>query len=105
MGLLSLTHVARPLRNPGRSNPVFVYKLIARGTLEEKIRDMQRRKGELANAVLEADVELASGISAAGLQAIVELSTLDELGLGRSGHRLILPVTLVQAVAPVRLGG
>jgi SNF2 family DNA or RNA helicase len=59
----------------GQENPVFVYKLIARGTLEEKIQDMQRRKGELANAVLEADGELASGISAHDLQAIFELST------------------------------
>jgi len=55
----------------GQENPVFVYKLIARGTLEEKIQDMQRRKGELANAVLEAEGELAAGISAADLQAIL----------------------------------
>jgi superfamily II DNA or RNA helicase len=58
----------------GQENPVFVYKLIARGTLEEKIQDMQRRKGELANVVLEGDAELASGISAVDLQAIFELS-------------------------------
>jgi SNF2 family DNA or RNA helicase len=58
----------------GQERPVFVYKLIARGTLEEKIQDMQRRKGELANAVLEADGEVASGISAADLQAIFTLS-------------------------------
>jgi hypothetical protein len=46
----------------GQEQPVFVYKLIARGTLEEKIQEMQRRKGELANAVLEADAGLAAAI-------------------------------------------
>jgi SNF2 family DNA or RNA helicase len=46
----------------GQEQPVFVYKLIARGTLEEKIQEMQRRKGELANAVLEADAGLAAVI-------------------------------------------
>jgi hypothetical protein len=55
----------------GQTQPVFVYKLIARGTLEEKIQDMQRRKGDLANALLdsgEADVSLKLG--ADDLQAI-----------------------------------
>jgi SNF2 family DNA or RNA helicase len=46
----------------GQEQPVFVYKLIARGTLEEKIQEMQRRKGELANAVLEPDAGLAAAI-------------------------------------------
>jgi len=54
----------------GQEQPVFVYKLIARGTLEEKIQDMQRRKGELAQAVLESDAELAPAIGADDLQAI-----------------------------------
>jgi SNF2 family DNA or RNA helicase len=58
----------------GQERAVFVYKLIARGTLEEKIQDMQRRKGELAKAVLEGDGEVASGISAVDLQAIFQSS-------------------------------
>jgi SNF2 family DNA or RNA helicase len=52
---------------------VFVYKLIARGTLEEKIQDMQRRKGELANALLDAEGGLAPAIGADDLQAIFAL--------------------------------
>jgi SNF2 family DNA or RNA helicase len=49
---------------------VFVYKLIAHGTLEEKIQDMQRRKGELANAVLDAEGGLAAAIGPADLQVL-----------------------------------
>jgi superfamily II DNA or RNA helicase len=54
----------------GQEQPVFVYKLIARGTLEEKIQEMQRRKGELANAVLDAEGGLAPALGAEELQAI-----------------------------------
>jgi len=59
----------------GQQQPVFVYKLIARGTLEEKIQEMQRRKGELANAVLvnEGEAELAPGLQADDLRAIFSL--------------------------------
>ncbi len=54
----------------GQEQPVFVYKLIARGTVEEKIQDMQRRKGELAKGLLEADGGLAPAIGVDELQAI-----------------------------------
>jgi len=37
----------------GQDKPVFVYKLICRGTVEEKIQALQGRKAELAQAVLE----------------------------------------------------
>ncbi len=37
----------------GQDKPVFVYKLICAGTVEEKIQDLQQRKAELARAVLE----------------------------------------------------
>ena len=59
----------------GQEQPVFVYKLIARGTLEEKIQDLQRRKGELANAVLaaEAGEGAAPALGAEDLQAIFAL--------------------------------
>ncbi len=54
----------------GQTQPVFVYKLIARGTLEEKIQEMQRRKGDLANALLANDTELAPAIGADDLREI-----------------------------------
>ena len=37
----------------GQDKSVFVYKLICTGTVEEKIQDMQQRKADLAQAVLE----------------------------------------------------
>ncbi len=37
----------------GQEKPVFVYRLICKGTVEEKIQAMQGRKAELARAVLE----------------------------------------------------
>ena len=38
----------------GQDKPVFVYKLIARGTVEEKIQQLQQRKADLAQSVLSA---------------------------------------------------
>jgi hypothetical protein len=58
----------------GQEQPVFVYKLIARGTLEEKIQEMQRRKGELANALLAAESGQVTGIGQEDLQAIFALA-------------------------------
>ncbi len=37
----------------GQDKPVFVYKLICKGTVEEKIQALQQRKADLAAAVLE----------------------------------------------------
>lgn len=54
----------------GQDKPVFVYKLIAKGTLEEKIQEMQRRKAELADAVLAQGPAQALAITQDDLQAI-----------------------------------
>jgi hypothetical protein len=54
----------------GQGKPVFVYKLIAQGTLEERIQEMQRRKGELASAVLAEGGALGLPIMQDDLQAI-----------------------------------
>nr|WP_314545511.1 DEAD/DEAH box helicase [uncultured Massilia sp.] len=56
----------------GQDQPVFVYKLIVRGTLEEKIQDMQRRKGELAAAVLAPEGGLAQAIGPGDLRVLLE---------------------------------
>jgi SNF2 family DNA or RNA helicase len=39
----------------GQSKPVFAYRLIARNTIEEKIRALQREKAELAAAVVQEE--------------------------------------------------
>ncbi|MDN2696240.1 DEAD/DEAH box helicase [Janthinobacterium sp. SUN073] len=54
----------------GQDKPVFVYKLIAKGTLEEKIQEMQRRKAELADAVLAQGPAQALAITQDDLQVI-----------------------------------
>ena len=41
----------------GQDKPVFVYKLIARGTVEEKIQQLQQRKAALAAGVLESGTQ------------------------------------------------
>ena len=39
----------------GQSNPVFCYRLIAKGTIEEKILELQEKKRELSNALISSD--------------------------------------------------
>lgn len=51
----------------GQDKPVFVYKLICAGTVEEKIQAMQERKAELARAVLEGGSSTALRFDAADL--------------------------------------
>jgi superfamily II DNA or RNA helicase len=56
----------------GQAKPVFVYKLIAKGTLEERIVEMQTKKGALAAGILDGDVSAASALDAKDLQALFE---------------------------------
>lgn len=39
----------------GQDKPVFVHRLVAAGTVEEKILDMQSRKQALADALFDKD--------------------------------------------------
>ncbi|MDB5919616.1 MAG: helicase [Massilia sp.] len=55
----------------GQDKPVFVYKLIARGTLEQKIQELQRRKAGLADAVLAGAAYDDLALTPADLQAIL----------------------------------
>ena len=56
----------------GQVKPVFVYKLIAAGSVEEKIVSMQEKKAGLANAILSEDSANAEKFSADDLQALFE---------------------------------
>jgi SNF2 family DNA or RNA helicase len=41
----------------GQDKPVFVHRLVATGTVEEKILEMQTRKQALADALFDGDAE------------------------------------------------
>ena len=43
----------------GQDKPVFVYKLIVAGSIEEKILALQERKADLAAGILSADSNAA----------------------------------------------
>lgn len=55
----------------GQDNPVFVHRLVAAGTVEEKILDMQARKQALADALFED--------GDTGTQSLLDETTLQEL--------------------------
>lgn len=56
----------------GQTKPVFVYKLIAKGTLEERIVELQQKKGALAAGLLDGDAKAATSLDAGELQALFE---------------------------------
>jgi SNF2 family DNA or RNA helicase len=55
----------------GQTRPVFAYRLVASGTVEEKILELQARKRALADAVIHADESLLSTLSADELRALL----------------------------------
>ena len=56
----------------GQENPVFVYKLIAEGTVEEKIQSLQARKQALADSLFERKEGGGVQWTAADLEALFE---------------------------------
>ena len=54
----------------GQDKPVFVYKLIANGTLEQKIQELQKKKADLAQAILTTGEVQNVQITPEDLQAI-----------------------------------
>ncbi|MEX6501355.1 DEAD/DEAH box helicase [Pseudomonas zhanjiangensis] len=54
----------------GQDKPVFVYKLIARGSVEEKIQQLQQAKANLARGVLEGGSQAQWQMSEDDLQAL-----------------------------------
>lgn len=47
----------------GQANPVFCYRLIARDTIEERILELQKKKQDLAGALLSDDAEALKRLS------------------------------------------
>jgi len=59
----------------GQDKPVFVYKLVARGTLEEKILQMQAKKQLLADGVYRQTkdkTQILPGLSSADILALLK---------------------------------
>ncbi|WP_223878418.1 DEAD/DEAH box helicase [Microbacterium radiodurans] len=55
----------------GQERPVTVYRLIAAGTIEEKVLDLQRRKARLASSVLDADGAFSTALTAADIRDLL----------------------------------
>jgi SNF2 family DNA or RNA helicase len=52
----------------GQDKPVFVYKLLAQGTVEERMLELQQRKKALAAGIYEAGGNAAAALAAADIE-------------------------------------
>ncbi len=55
----------------GQDKPVMVYRLVAAGTIEEKMLQMQARKGDLAKSILTDDGDVIRTLTAEDLQWVL----------------------------------
>jgi SNF2 family DNA or RNA helicase len=56
----------------GQDKPVFVYKLVAQGTVEERMLDLQQRKKALAAGIYQAAGSIGAGLDAADIERLFE---------------------------------
>lgn len=56
----------------GQSKKVFAYRLVARGTVEEKVLELQKDKRELADAILREDRGFLSRMTREDLEALLQ---------------------------------
>lgn len=54
-----------------QAKPVFAYRLVARGTVEEKVLELQRTKRALADAILRADGGLLGDLTRDDLELLL----------------------------------
>jgi SNF2 family DNA or RNA helicase len=55
----------------GQVNKVFAYRLIARGTVEEKVLELQKNKRDLADAIINADNSLIAKLGREDLEILL----------------------------------
>jgi SNF2 family DNA or RNA helicase len=55
----------------GQTKPVFAYRLIARGTVEEKVLELQKTKRDLADAILNEDNSLIRDLKREDLELLL----------------------------------
>ncbi|ALX66979.1 DEAD/DEAH box helicase [Microbacterium sp. XT11] len=56
----------------GQTSQVFVYRMIATGTIEEKVRELQQRKARLFTAVMDDDELFARSLTADDIRALFD---------------------------------
>jgi SNF2 family DNA or RNA helicase len=56
----------------GQDKPVFVYKMVTQGTVEEKILEMQERKKLLADSLFDPNAKSSAKIGMKDIQALFE---------------------------------
>jgi SNF2 family DNA or RNA helicase len=56
----------------GQDRPVFVYRLIASGTIEEKVLALQQRKARLFTAVMDDEALFSQAITADDIRGLLE---------------------------------
>ncbi|MBN7827830.1 helicase-related protein, partial [Bowmanella dokdonensis] len=57
----------------GQDKPVFVYKLIVEGSIEERIQQLQQQKNRLAQAILSDEMgDLSEGFNTENLQLLLQ---------------------------------
>jgi SNF2 family DNA or RNA helicase len=56
----------------GQDKPVFVYKLVVQGTVEERMLELQQRKKALAEGIYEAGGNAAGALEAADIERLFE---------------------------------
>jgi len=56
----------------GQDKPVFVYKLVAQGTVEERMLELQQRKKALAAGIYEGGGKAAAALDAADIERLFE---------------------------------
>ena len=56
----------------GQDKPVFVYKLVAQGTVEERMLELQQRKKALAAGIYEAGSNAAAALDASDIERLFE---------------------------------
>jgi non-specific serine/threonine protein kinase len=54
----------------GQDKPVFIYKFIARETVEEKIMQLQERKRELVEQLISAEGSIFKSLTKEDVQAL-----------------------------------
>jgi len=55
----------------GQTRPVFAYRLVARGTVEERILEIQAGKRELVESILRADGRLSGRVTREDLELLL----------------------------------